>query len=113
MSNFLKKQIKTYLTLENVIFTIILLSIIFYLFFQVVILKTSSPQVAVTTTSIKIEITTTQTANAQKYCYETRPFLCLPETAQLSECLSMPASFRLSGSLLYRIPLSLRQVLQT
>ena len=48
----IKKYIKDSLTIENLVFVIILGSIIFYLFFQVVILKTASPQVAVTTTSM-------------------------------------------------------------
>lgn len=47
-----KHTIKKYATWDNIIFVIILLSIASYLFFQVVILKTSSPQVAVTTTSM-------------------------------------------------------------
>ena len=46
------KVIKRYLTWDNIIFGIIILTIVCYLFFQVVILKTSSPQVAVTTTSM-------------------------------------------------------------
>ena len=48
----LKKIVKTYLTLDNVIFILVLGAIITYLFFQVIILKTSSSQVAVTTTSM-------------------------------------------------------------
>ena len=53
MSNFSIKQfIKRNITWENIIFMAILISIIFYLFFQVVVLKTASPQVAVTTTSM-------------------------------------------------------------
>lgn len=46
------KSFKRYLTWDNVVFTIILLSIIFYLFVQITVLHTSSPQVAVTTTSM-------------------------------------------------------------
>ena len=48
----LKKNINGLFTIENFIFVIILGSILFYLFFQVIILKTTSPQVAVTTTSM-------------------------------------------------------------
>ncbi len=47
-----KSVFKKYLTWDNIIFIIILASILIYLFFQVVILKTASPQVAVTTTSM-------------------------------------------------------------
>ena len=47
-----KKTLKGFLTWDNIVFMIILGSIVIYLFFQVVILKTSSPQVAVTTTSM-------------------------------------------------------------
>lgn len=47
-----KKSLKGFLTWDNIAFIIILGSIVIYLFFQVVILKTPSPQVAVTTTSM-------------------------------------------------------------
>lgn len=50
--SLVNKYIKKYFTLENVIFVLILSAIVFYLFFQVVILKTANPQVAVTTTSM-------------------------------------------------------------
>ena len=48
----MKKVFKSYLKWDNVIFVIILAVIFFYLFFQVVVLKTENPQVAVTTTSM-------------------------------------------------------------
>ena len=47
-----KNVFKSYLTWDNIIFAVILAAIIFYLFFQMVILNTSNPQVAVTTTSM-------------------------------------------------------------
>ena len=47
-----KKVLKSYLKWDNIIFIIILSVIFFYIFFQVIILKTANPQVAVTTTSM-------------------------------------------------------------
>lgn len=47
-----KKSLKRYASWDNILFIVILLSVGSYVFFQVVILKTTSPQVAVTTTSM-------------------------------------------------------------
>lgn len=47
-----RKTLKRYASWDNIFFIIVLLSIGSYLFFQVVILKTANPQVAVTTTSM-------------------------------------------------------------
>lgn len=46
------KTLTKYFTLENVIFVFIILSIFLYLFFQINVLHTDNPQVAVTTTSM-------------------------------------------------------------
>ena len=46
------RSLKKYITMDNVIFAIILSSMVFYLIFQVFVLKTATPQVAVTTTSM-------------------------------------------------------------
>jgi signal peptidase I len=52
MTKSIKKELRKYLTWDNLIFITVVAFIFSYLFFQVIILQTTSPQVAVTTTSM-------------------------------------------------------------
>ena len=52
MSSRTFNELKKYMTIENILFTIVLLIILFYFLVQVVVLQSANPQVAVETTSM-------------------------------------------------------------
>lgn len=52
MSKNIRKKVKSQITIDNIIFSVLLIVLVSYFAFQSIYLKTDSPQVAVTTTSM-------------------------------------------------------------